>query len=236
MATVKIVINKIRQSKNREGAESGAMPVKWLLHWKNISNLDKKMAEDILSEMLKSIERMYAVKEGPWKNTLSFFHPNLKDLKKPTVCASECLGLSLYEDPEKFFFVLFPPKLVVEVDSNYSLLMNHLGSYKKGNFIHFEGTRYRCGDFRLRLGFASSVSLRIKAVFMEIEYLPISSIKTAEPIMEGFISLLKLLMSQTGIPGNFVCHDPKYAEFELPDQYSSMHTALQYSYLMTQLI
>lgn len=38
------------------------------------------MAEDILSEMLKSIERMYAVKEGPWKNTLSFFHPNLKGI------------------------------------------------------------------------------------------------------------------------------------------------------------
>ncbi|GAU33177.1 hypothetical protein TSUD_206360 [Trifolium subterraneum] len=69
-----------------------------------------------------------------------------------------------------------------------------------------------------------------------IEYLPISSVEKAKPIIEEFIEIWREVLSKKSLHGQFMRADPIFAEYGLSDNYTCQHTAVQYAAALAQLI
>ncbi|XP_030530141.1 mediator of RNA polymerase II transcription subunit 20a-like isoform X2 [Rhodamnia argentea] len=147
------------------------------------------------------------------------------------------IGMSLPEQPNKYYFTLRSHRIVVESDVSVQNIMEKLQSYKSRVALIFEGFQYQLGDFQLRVGkVVPSHSENLRGIVMEVEYLPISSLEKSRQIMEEFIDIWQEALSKRSLPGHFIHVEPNFSEYGLSDHYTSQHTAVQYATVMAQLI
>ncbi|XP_038724860.1 mediator of RNA polymerase II transcription subunit 20a-like isoform X1 [Tripterygium wilfordii] len=211
------------------------MPIKWLLHWQ--PNAGTTVNSQILSEVSHCIESVNGVKDGRWKSTLTFYKPMLRDQALAAEFPRDFLGLSLAEQPNKYYFIIRGQRLVLEADSSIQTIMEKLQSYKMRVALNFEGLQYQLGDFQLRVGKVTpSHNDTLRGIVMEVEYLPISSMEKSRQIMEEFIDIWQEAVSKRSLPGHFMHIEPNFSEYGLLDHYTSQHTAIQYATVMAQLI
>ncbi|AEE82719.1 putative protein [Arabidopsis thaliana] len=211
------------------------MPVKWLLHWQ--PNQGSTFSSQILNEVTQSIESLNGVKEGTWKATLNYYKPMLQDQANQAEFPREFVGISLPEEPDKYYFVIRSQRIVVEADSSIQMIMESLQSYKCKLSFYFEGLEYQLGDFRLRVGkVVPTHAETIRGVVMEVEYLPISSMGMAKKLMEEFLEIWQEAMSKRSLPGKFVNKELNFEKFGLGDNYTPQHTAVGYAFFMANLM
>ncbi|XP_030478871.1 mediator of RNA polymerase II transcription subunit 20a isoform X2 [Cannabis sativa] len=147
------------------------------------------------------------------------------------------MGISLPEQPNKYYFIIRGQRLVLEADSTIQTIMDKLQSYKSRVSLNFEGNQYQLGDFQLRVGKVSPAhSEALRGIVMELEYLPISSIEKARQMMDDFLDLWQDAVSKRSLPGHFMHIEPNFADFGLGDHYTSQHTAVQYAIVVAQVI
>ncbi|KDP27849.1 hypothetical protein JCGZ_18929 [Jatropha curcas] len=211
------------------------MPVKWVLHWQ--PNAGTTVNTQILNEVSQCVESINGVKEGRWKATLTSYKPMVRDQSQIAEFPRDFLGISLPEQPNKYYFMIRGQRLVVESDSSIQNIMEKLQSYKSRVALLFEGFQYQLGDFQLRVGkVVPSHSENLRGIVMEVEYLPISSMEKGRQVMEEFFDIWQEAISKRSLPGHFMHIEPNFAEYGLLDQYSSQHTAVQYATVVAQLI
>ncbi|XP_058754698.1 mediator of RNA polymerase II transcription subunit 20a-like [Vicia villosa] len=211
------------------------MPVRWILHWQPTQG--SVVNSHILNEISQCIDTFSGVKEGRWKSTLTFYRANVRDQSTSAEFPRDFLEISLMEQPDKYYFIIRGHKLVVEADSSILTIMEKLQSYKSKVALNFEGLQYKLGDFQLRLiKVVPNQAENLRGILMEIEYLPISSIEIAKPILEEFIDIWRQVLSKKSLPGQFMQAEPVFAEYGLSDSYSFQHTAVQYAAALAQLI
>ncbi|KAI4344589.1 hypothetical protein L6164_011797 [Bauhinia variegata] len=211
------------------------MPIKWVLHWQ--PNAGTTVNSQILNEVSQCVESVKGVKEGRWKATLTFYRPNLRDQTLQGEFPRDFLGISLLEQPNKYYFIIRGQRIVLEADSSILAIMEKLQSYKSRVALNFEGVQYQLGDFQLKVGkVVPNNSESLRGIVMEVEYLPISSIEKSRQIMEEFIDVWREAVSKKSLPGQFMHIEPNFAEYGLADHYTSQHTAVQYATVLAQLI
>ncbi|KAL8119919.1 hypothetical protein AgCh_017152 [Apium graveolens] len=143
------------------------MPVKWVLHWQ--PNAGTSVNSQILTEVSQCAESINGVKGGRWKATLNFYRPMLKDQVNPAEFPRDFLGISLQEQPSKYYFVIRGQRIVLEADSNIQNIMEKLQSYKSRVALNFEGFQYQLGDFQLRVGKVVPLhSESLRGIVMEV--------------------------------------------------------------------
>ncbi|KAJ4836518.1 Mediator of RNA polymerase II transcription subunit 20a [Turnera subulata] len=213
------------------------MPLKWVLHWQ--PNAGTTVNSQILNEVTQCVESINGAKEGRWKATLTYYKPMLRvaDQSLAAELPRDFLGISLPEQPDKYFFIVRGQKIVLEADSSIQTIMEKLQSYKSRVALYFEGFQYQLGDFQLRVGkVVPTHSENLRGIVMEVEYLPLSSIEKSRQVMEEFIDIWQEAISKRSLPGQFMHIEPNFTEYGLADQYTSQHTAVQYATVMAQLI
>ncbi|WMV59155.1 hypothetical protein MTR67_052540, partial [Solanum verrucosum] len=119
-------------------------------HWQ--PNAGTTVNNQILIEVSRCVESINGVKEGRWKNTFTFYKPILKEQANVSEFPQNFLGISLQEQPNKFYMALSRQRLIVEAESSMQTIMENLQSYKMKVALNCEGFQYRLGDFRLRVG------------------------------------------------------------------------------------
>ncbi|XP_065623631.1 mediator of RNA polymerase II transcription subunit 20a isoform X2 [Quercus suber] len=198
------------------------MPLKWVLHWQ--PNAGSTVNSQILSEVSQCVESINGLKQGRWKATLTLYKPHTR-------------GVSVPEQPNKYYLIIRGQRIVLEADSSIQTIMEKLQSYKTRLALNFDGFQYQLGDFQLRVGKVSPThSENLRGIFMEVEYLPISSMEKARQIMGEFLEIWQEAVSKRSLPGQFMHIEPNFAEYGLADHYTSQHTAVQYATVMAQLI
>ncbi|KAJ1400715.1 Mediator complex, subunit Med20 [Sesbania bispinosa] len=211
------------------------MPIRWILHWQ--PNQGTVVNSHILNEISQCVENINGVKDGRWKATLTFYRPNLRDQSISTDFPRDFLGISLMEQPNKYYFIIRGHKIVLEADSSILTIMEKLQSYKSKVALNFEGVQYKLGDFQLRvIKVVPNQAENLRGILMEIEYLPISSVEKSRPIMEEFIDIWREVLAKKSLPGQFMRAEPNFAEYGLSDNYTWQHTAVQYAAALAQLI
>ncbi|GMJ15720.1 MEDIATOR 20A, MEDIATOR 20 [Hibiscus trionum] len=211
------------------------MPLKWVFNWQ--PNAGSTVNSQILNEVSQCVESMNGVKEGRWKATLTFYKPMLRDQALAAEFPREFIGISLPEQPNKYYFILRGNKIVLEADSSIQLIMEKLQSYKSRVALNFEGFQYQLGDFQLRVGkVVPTHSENLRGIVMEVEYLPISSLEKSKQIMDEFVEIWQEAVSKRSLPGHFMHIEPNFSEYGLADHYTSQHTAVQYAHVMGHLI
>lgn len=211
------------------------MPVKWVLHWQ--PNAGTSVNSQILTEVSQCAESINGVKGGRWKATLNFYRPMLKEQVNPAEFPRDFLGISLQEQPSKYYFVIRGQRIVLEADSNIQSIMEKLQSYKSRVALNFEGFQYQLGDFQLRVGKVVPVhSESLRGIVMEMDYLPISSWEKSHQIMAEFYDIWQEALQKRSLPGHFARMEPNFGDYGLGDQYTLPHTAVQYASIMLQMI
>ncbi|KAK7363293.1 hypothetical protein VNO77_05429 [Canavalia gladiata] len=211
------------------------MPVRCILHWQ--PNQGTVVNSQVLNEISQCVETLNGVKDGRWKATLTFYRPNLRDQSITIDFPRDFLGISLLEQPNKYYFIIRGQKIVLEADSSILTIMEKLQSYKSKVALNFEGVQYKLGDFQMRvIKVVPNQAENLRGIMIEIEYLPISSVEKSKQIMEEFIDIWKEVVSKKSLAGQFMNAEPNYAEYGLSDNYTSQHTAVQYAAALAQLI
>ncbi|XP_068660313.1 mediator of RNA polymerase II transcription subunit 20a-like [Aristolochia californica] len=211
------------------------MPIKWVLHWQ--PNAGSTVNTQILTELSQCVESINGSKGGRWKSVLTFYRPMLRDQNAPAEYARDFMGLSLQEQPDKYYFTIRGQRIVLEADSAIQMIMEKLQSYKSRVQLYFEGIQYQLGDFQLRVGKVVPIhSESLRGIVMEVEYLPLSSLEKSRQIMEEFVDIWHETVSKKSLPGHFMHVEPNFGEYGLSDHYTSQHTAVQYATVMAQLI
>ncbi|KAK6780158.1 hypothetical protein RDI58_022342 [Solanum bulbocastanum] len=131
------------------------------------------------------------------------------------------LGVSLQEQPNKFYMALSRQQLVVEAESSMQTIMENLQSYRMKVAIN-------CKVVPIN-------SENLRGIVMEMEYLPISSWETSHLIMSEFFEIWKKTLGKISLPGHFVRFEPNFSEFGLSDQYTSQHPVVQYASILAQM-
>ncbi|CAA0814224.1 Mediator of RNA polymerase II transcription subunit 20a [Striga hermonthica] len=215
--------------------QANPMPIKWILHWQ--PNPGTTVNTQILTEVSQCAESINGVKEGRWKSTLSFYKAMAREQAIGNEFPRDFMGISLAEQPGKYFLVIRGQRLVVEAESNIQMIMEKLQSYKTRVALNFEGTMYQLGDFQLRVGKVVPMhSESLRGIVMEMEYLPISSWDKSHQILGEFFDLWQEALSKRSLPGHFVHIEPNFSEYGLRDQYTLQHTAVQYASITAQMI
>ncbi|XP_052182894.1 mediator of RNA polymerase II transcription subunit 20a-like isoform X3 [Diospyros lotus] len=181
------------------------MPNKWVLNWQ--PNAGTTVNSQILNEVSQCVEGMNGVKEGRWKAALTFYKPMLREQALAAEFPRDFMGISLPEQPSKYYFVIRGQKIVLEAEQTIQTIMEKLQSYKTRVTLNFE-----------------------------MEYLPISSLDKSRQMMEEFFDVCQEALSKRHLPGHFMHIEPNFAEYGLFDNYTSQHTAIQYATIMAQLI
>ncbi|KAJ8528209.1 hypothetical protein K7X08_021901 [Anisodus acutangulus] len=212
------------------------MPIKWVLHWQ--PNAGTTVNSQIVTEVSQCVESINGLKQGRWKATLSFYKPMLRvEQANALEFPRDFLGISLQEQPNKYYFVIRGQRMILEAESSIQTIMEKLQSYKTRVALNFEGFQYQLGDFQLRVGKVVPIhSESLRGIVMEMEYLPISSWEKSHQIMGEFFDIWQEALGKRSLPGHFVHIEPNFSEFGLSDQYTSQHTAVQYASIMAQMI
>ncbi|XP_074269340.1 mediator of RNA polymerase II transcription subunit 20a-like isoform X2 [Silene latifolia] len=141
------------------------MPVKWVLHW--VPSAGATANTQIMNEISQCVESLNGVKEGRWKSIITFYKPITR-----AEFARDFLGISIPDQPDKYYFIIRGQRIIFEADSNIQLIMEKLQSYKSRVSLNFEGIQYQVGDFQLRVGKVSpSHSESMRGIVMEVLYL-----------------------------------------------------------------
>ncbi|XP_015160566.1 mediator of RNA polymerase II transcription subunit 20a-like [Solanum tuberosum] len=178
------------------------MPIKWIFHWQ--PNAGTTINSQILIDVSNCAESINGVKEGRWKNTFTFYKPILKEQANASKFPQIFLGVSLQEQPNKFYLALSRQRLVVEAESSMQTIMENLQSYIMKLVVNCEGFQYRFGDFRLLVGNVVPInSENLRGIVMEMEYLPISSWETSHLIMSEFFEIWKETLEKRSLSGHF---------------------------------
>ncbi|KAG5606545.1 hypothetical protein H5410_028037, partial [Solanum commersonii] len=216
-----------------------------ILHWR--PNAGTTVNTQILTEVSQCVESINGISLLNKLHRMSVnttygidpFFP-LDSLKKQANASEfpqNYLGISLQEQPNKYYMIIRGQQLIVEAESSMQTIMETLQSYKLRVALNFEGFQYRLGDFRLRVGKVVPInSENLRGIIMEMEYLPISSWETSHQIMGEFFDIWKEALGKRSLPGYFVHIEPNFAEYGLSDQYTSQHTAVQYDSIITQMV
>ncbi|KNA21193.1 hypothetical protein SOVF_045270 [Spinacia oleracea] len=211
------------------------MTVKWVLHWH--PSAGHTVNTQIMNEISQCVESLNGVKDGRWKSVLTFYKPITRDQSMAAEYPRDFLGISIPEQPNKYYFIIRAHRIVLEADLSIQTIMDKLQSYKSRVSLNFEGIQYQLGDFQVRVGkVAPSTSETMRGIVMEVEYLPISSIDKSRQILEDFVDFWKDTLSKRSLPGHFLHNEPNFGEYGLGDQYSAEHTTVQYATVMAQLI
>ncbi|PSS20778.1 Mediator of RNA polymerase II transcription subunit 20a like [Actinidia chinensis var. chinensis] len=211
------------------------MTIKWVLHWQ--PNAGTTVNSQILNEVSQCVESINGVKEGRWKATLTFYKPIIREQAPTAEFPRDFLGITLPEQPNKYYFVIRGQKIVLEAEQTIQAIMEKLQSYKTRVALNFEGFQYQLGDFQLRVGKVVPMqSESLRGIVMEMEYLPLSSLDKSRKILEEFFDIWQEALSKRSLPGHFLHIEPNFTEFGLSDGYTSQHTAVQYATIMAQLI
>ncbi|KMS96184.1 hypothetical protein BVRB_000940 [Beta vulgaris subsp. vulgaris] len=211
------------------------MPVKWVLHWHPSAGFS--VNTQIMNEISQCVESLNGVKDGRWRSVLTFYKPITRDQSTAAEFPRDFLGLSIPEQPSKYYFIIRGQRIVLEADLTIQSIMETLQSYKSRVSLNFEGIQYQLGDFQVRVGkVAPSHSETMRGIVMEVEYLPISSVDKSRQILDDFVDIWKETLSKKSLPGQFLHIEPNFGEYGLSDQYTSQHTAVQYATVMAQLI
>ncbi|KAK9705533.1 hypothetical protein RND81_07G064300 [Saponaria officinalis] len=190
-----------------------------------------------MNEISQCVESLNGVKEGRWKSIITFYKPITREQSMVAEFPRDFLGISLPDQPNKYYFIIRGQRIIFEADSNIQTIMEKLQSYKSRVSLNFEGIQYQVGDFQLRVGKVSpSHSESMRGIVMEVEYLPLSSIDKSRQVLEDFVDIWKETLTKRSLPGQFMHIEPNYTEYGLSDQYTSQHTAVQYATVMAQLI
>jgi mediator of RNA polymerase II transcription subunit 20 len=211
------------------------MPIKWVLHWQ--PNAGTTVNTQIFNEVSQCVESINGVKEGRWKATLTYYKPILKEQSVAAEFPRDFIGMYLPEQPNKYYFIIRGQRIVCEADSSIQAIMEKLQSYKSRVALYFEGFQYQLGDFQLRVGkVVPTHAENLRGIVMEVEYLPISSVKKSHQIMEEFLDIWQDAVSKRALPGHFMHIEPNFGEYGLGDRYTSHHTTVQYATVMAQVI
>ncbi|XP_010557656.1 PREDICTED: mediator of RNA polymerase II transcription subunit 20a-like isoform X3 [Tarenaya hassleriana] len=211
------------------------MPIKWVLHWQ--PNQGSTVSTQILNEVTQCLESINGVREGRWKATLNYYKPIVRDQAAAYELPRDFLGISLAEQPSKYYFIISTQRIILEADASIQMIMEKLQSYKSRVTLYFEGSQYQLGDFRLRVGKVVPInSENLRGIVMEVEYLPLSSMEKAKQVMYEFLEICQEALSKRSLPGYFMHIAPNFGEFGLSDNYSPQHTAVQYAFIVAHLI
>ncbi|CAK7352482.1 unnamed protein product [Dovyalis caffra] len=211
------------------------MPLKWVLHWQ--PNAGTTVNTQILNEVSQCVESINGVKEGRWKATLTYYKPILREPSQAAELPREFFGISLPEQPNKYYFIIRDQRIVLEADSSIQTIMEKLQSYKSRIAVYFEGFQYQLGDFQLRVGKVTPThSDNLRGIIMEVEYLPLSSVEKSRQVMEEFVDIWHEAIAKRSLPGHFMHMEPNFVEYGLTDHYGSQHTAVQYATVMAQQV
>ncbi|PIA27679.1 hypothetical protein AQUCO_07600088v1 [Aquilegia coerulea] len=213
------------------------MPLKWLLFWQ--PNAGTTVNTQVLGEITQCVESINTVKGGRWKNTLNYYRPNSRDQSTANLAdyPRDLMGITLQEQPDKYYFIIHGQRIVVEADTMIPMIMEKLQSYRARVSINFEGYQYQLGDFQLRVGkMVTTTADSLKGIVMEMEYLPISSLDKSRHIMEEFLDMWQEIVSRRSMPGRFMHIEANFAEYGLPDNYTSHHSVVQYGAMMNHLL
>lgn len=107
-----------------------------ILHWQ--PSQGSVVNSHILNEISQCVDTFSGVKEGRWKSTLTFYRPNVRDQSMSAEFPRDFLGISLMEQPDKYYFIIRGHKLVLEADSSILTIMEKLQSYKSKVALNFE--------------------------------------------------------------------------------------------------
>ena len=139
------------------------MTVKWILHWTPTQG--SVVNSQILNEISQCVESFNAVKDGRWKATLTFYRPNLRDPTIPSEFPRDFLGISLLEQPNKYYFIIRGNKIILEADSTILTIMEKLQSYKSKVALNFEGVQYKMGDFQMKVSKLFPIKVKVSEEF-----------------------------------------------------------------------
>ncbi|KAI3920941.1 hypothetical protein MKW98_027651 [Papaver atlanticum] len=113
------------------------MPVKWLLYLQ--PNAEITVNTQILTEISQCIESsINGIKGGRSKAILVFYKPITRDQTSQNGYPRDLMGVSLPEQPNKYYFVIRTNKIVLEADSNIQSIMEKAQSYKARAALMFE--------------------------------------------------------------------------------------------------
>ncbi|KAG5129928.1 hypothetical protein JHK84_036325 [Glycine max] len=112
------------------------MPIRCILHWQ--PNQGSVVNSQVLNEISQCVESLNGVKEGRCKASLTFYRPNLRDQSVTIDFPRDFLGISMLEQPNKYYLIIRGQKIVLEADSSILLIMEKLQSYKSKVALHFE--------------------------------------------------------------------------------------------------
>jgi mediator of RNA polymerase II transcription subunit 20 len=105
--------------------------------------------------------------------------------------------------------------------------MEKLQSNKSKVALNCEGLQYNLGDFQMRLiKVVPNQAENIRGILMEIEYLPISSLENAKPILEEFIEIWREMLSKKSLPDQFMRAKPIFTDYGLSENYTLQHTVI----------
>lgn len=107
-----------------------------ILHWQ--PNQGVIVNSHIFNEISQCVESMNGVKDGRWKATITFYRPNLRDQSLSADFPRDFLGISLMDQPNKYYFIIRGNKIVLEADSSILTIMEKLQSYKSKVALNFE--------------------------------------------------------------------------------------------------
>ncbi|MCO5581633.1 hypothetical protein L7F22_035522 [Adiantum nelumboides] len=121
------------------------------------------------------------------------------DAAIPVDCARDILGVLFSDCPTKYFFILRAEHMVVEADSNIQEIMEKLQTYRNRLTFMFEGYHFQLGDFNLKAGRAVLNGESIRGIFLEVEYLPVSSIEKSRMLLQEFVDLWQDVLTKQSL-------------------------------------
>ncbi|KXZ48278.1 hypothetical protein GPECTOR_29g55 [Gonium pectorale] len=152
-------------------------------------------------------------------------------------------AVSFRESPDLLYLLLRPDFKVLECEASITRLLEKKLEYGKQMTIRIEGHTYSKGDFLLRLCTATQAIQSTQALLghiLEVEYLPVSSMSTADGMMGEMLDLLRQLAAAGGSGGGGATLEivkPPYDKYGLSGlPYGRCHAAVAYGELVVTLL
>mmetsp|Transcript_4563 Transcript_4563/g.12722 ORF Transcript_4563/g.12722 Transcript_4563/m.12722 type:complete len:233 (+) Transcript_4563:294-992(+) len=222
------------------------MGAKCMLRWVNADTVNKDNPRAVLLALVKVLEGLDGRSHSKWKTLCTALKSKADDSKGTG--ANDMHVVMFSEMPNRQYLLLRQERQVMEADKSVKGLLDKLGLHALKHVLEFEGSTYIAGDFSVKLGRASTPSKDFKGIVVEIEYMPISNLVIALPILNEFITVLQQAIAthQAELlargPADERCRGQlekvtaPYAEYSLPPQFSFLHAAAQYVAVCSALL
>ncbi|GMH45463.1 hypothetical protein BSKO_13420 [Bryopsis sp. KO-2023] len=166
-----------------------------------------------------------------WTSQCQFMRQAQEDSKSgqqalnSAATGQEVVVVVLSEASKYRYLVARGEKIVVEADETIMdvLAKLELQPIPSSN-IKFEGSRYKVGDFIVKVGSVSQ-NEEFKGVMVEVEYAPIMSIPIADPLLANFCTMLQELTSGIS-PGRLEQVRVDFNKYSLGPQFTPTHSSV----------